>query len=163
MESPCFWALAHKNRGIREVSAFRRSSCWGVVSLEWVCLSPTDVILRKAFDLNSNVSHRITSVGDRLHRFRETICREQATRERSASRTPLFLCASAQKQGGSSILRWGCVFAHQKRENPFLLWGIFKNPFPQERVLESVSFRLLSCQTTRKRTPRTKQLNRNHI
>ena len=44
-ESPCFGALAHKNRGIREVSAFLRSSCWDVVSLEWVCLSPTDVIL----------------------------------------------------------------------------------------------------------------------
>ena len=49
MESPCFWALAHKNRGIREVLAFLRLSCWGVVSLEWVCLSPTDVILREAF------------------------------------------------------------------------------------------------------------------
>ena len=77
------------------------------------------------------------------------------SRERSASRTPLFLCASAQKQGGSSRLRGGCVFAHQKRENPIPLWEDAQGTLSRRKgSLGAASFGIFSRQRPRKVHPK---------
>ncbi|MBO7175835.1 MAG: hypothetical protein J6W14_00535, partial [Clostridia bacterium] len=101
-----------------------------------------------------NISHNITSVGDRQTYFGYRNTRELDRRKAETSRIPLFLCASAQKQGDSSEPRWVRVFAHQKRENPILFGGFLRTLSRTKGSLKLLSFGIFPLQKQRKVHPK---------
>ena len=117
-------------------------------------MPPTDVILWETFEFRSNAFRNITSVGDRQTHFGYRNPRELNRRKAETSRIPLFLCASAQKQGDSIISHWVCAFSHQKRKCPFPFGKIRKEPFPQKGFLAAASFGIFSRQRPRKVHPK---------
>ena len=100
-----------------------------------------------------SISHRITSVGDRQTHISDTPPQQLDRGKAETSRIPLFLCASAQKQGDSIISHWVCAFSHQKRKCPILFGRIRKEPFPQKGFLAAASFGIFSRQKPRKVHP----------
>ena len=116
-----------------------------------------------------SISPKITSVGDKQTHFGYRKPQQLDRRKAETSRIPLFLCASAQKQGDSNMPRWVRVFAHQKRENPILFGRMPKEPF-RKRVPWGCLFCVSSFRLWRKHsaeaeksTPKAKQLSRNNI
>ena len=111
------------------------------------------------FDFKSNAFRNITSVGDRQTHFGYRMPQQLNRRKAETSRIPLFLCASAQKQGDSIISHWVRVFAHRKRENPSPSLGKYvRNPFPRERVSCGCLFWYLFSSEDEKSTPQSESI-----
>ena len=75
--------------------------------------------------------------------------REARAREREIQRSP---CRPVGK--GFKYTEMGLRFRASKARKPLPLWGIFKDPFAHERVLESVSFGTFLVRRQERYTPK---------
>ena len=101
LEPPCFWALAHKNRGVRDADRSRDSCYRNVVSPKRRRLSPTDVILRKAFGGVIHERSKASPLSCHPERSEAESNPTQGRAHREAGRDPLRL--SGEKRENVTI------------------------------------------------------------
>jgi hypothetical protein len=75
----------------------------------------------------------------------------------SITNPPVFV-RERPKTGGFKYTEMGLRFRASKARKPYPLWGIFKYPFPQERVLEAAFLWYLSFAEAKESSPKSETI-----